>query len=82
MTLAETMEDIADALAPVAAEIDGLQVYPFLNPNPTPPAWTSTPARRSRQGPGSVSASPRCGSPSGPGSAQPTRSQRCGCCCG
>ena len=38
MTLAETMEDIADALEPVAAEVDGLQVYPFLNSNPTPPA--------------------------------------------
>ena len=38
VTLAETMEDIADALAPVAAEVDGLQVYPFLNSNPTPPA--------------------------------------------
>ena len=38
VTLAETMEDIADALAPVTAEVDGLQVYPFLNSNPTPPA--------------------------------------------
>ena len=38
MTLAETMEDIAAALAPIQAEIDGLQVYAFLNSNPTPPA--------------------------------------------
>ena len=38
MTLAETMEAIAGALAPVAAEVDGLQIYPYLNSNPTPPS--------------------------------------------
>ena len=38
MTLAETMEAIAEALGPVEAAIDGLQVYPYLNSNPTPPS--------------------------------------------
>ena len=32
------MEAIADALEPIAAEVDGLQVYPYLNSNPTPPS--------------------------------------------
>ena len=31
VTLAETMEAIAEALEPLNAEIDGLQVYPYLN---------------------------------------------------
>ena len=38
MTLAETMEQIAEALEPIASEIEGLQVYPYLLTNPTPPA--------------------------------------------
>ena len=38
MTLAETMEAIAEALQPLGAEIEGLQVYPYLNSNPTPPS--------------------------------------------
>ena len=38
MSLAEVMQDIAAALEPLSAEIEGLQVYPYLNPNPTPPS--------------------------------------------
>ena len=38
MTLAETMEAIADALQPLADEVPGLQIYPFLNSAPTPPS--------------------------------------------
>lgn len=32
------MEAIAAALGPVAAQVSGLQVYAFLNTNPTPPS--------------------------------------------
>lgn len=32
------MADIADALAPLGDVVDGLQVTPFLNQNPTPPS--------------------------------------------
>ena len=38
MTLAELQAAIADALEPLATEIDGLQVYGYLNANPTPPS--------------------------------------------
>ena len=38
MTVSETMEAIADALQPIATEIPGLQIYPYLNSNPTPPS--------------------------------------------
>ena len=38
MTLAETMEAIADALQPLSSEVEGLQVYAYLNSNPTPPS--------------------------------------------
>ena len=38
MTLAETMQEIASALEPISAQIEGLQVYPYLLSNPTPPA--------------------------------------------
>jgi hypothetical protein len=38
VTLSEIMEEIAAALQPLDAEIEGLQVYPYLNPNPTPPS--------------------------------------------
>ena len=37
-TVVEAMEEIAAALAPVVTAIPGLQVYPFLNANPTPPS--------------------------------------------
>ena len=64
--LAETMEAIADALEPFASEIEGLQVYPYLNSNPTPPSLDIYPGARSRPGPGSGSGTARCSSPSGP----------------
>ena len=32
------MQEIGQALAPLADEIPGLQVVPYLNPNPTPPS--------------------------------------------
>jgi hypothetical protein len=38
VTLAELQAAIANALRPLEAEIDGLQVHGFLNPNPTPPS--------------------------------------------
>jgi hypothetical protein len=38
MTLAQLQAAIADALRPLEAQIDGLQVHGFLNPNPTPPS--------------------------------------------
>ena len=38
MTLAETMESIAEALQPLGDEVEGLQVYAYLNSNPTPPS--------------------------------------------
>jgi len=38
MTLAGIMGDIATALEPISAQIPGLQVYPYLLANPTPPA--------------------------------------------
>src|SRR4029077_1067350 len=38
MSLAEQMEEIAAALEPLTSEISGLQVYAFLNMNPTPPS--------------------------------------------
>lgn len=38
MTVAQAMQDLAGALALIEGEIEGLQVVPFLNPNPTPPA--------------------------------------------
>jgi hypothetical protein len=38
VSLSGTMEAIAAALQPLAAEIDGLQVYAYLNSNPTPPS--------------------------------------------
>jgi hypothetical protein len=38
MTLAQLQAAIATALEPLKAQIDGLQVYGYLNPNPTPPS--------------------------------------------
>ena len=38
MNVVEAMEEIALALDPIADEIPGLQIYPFLNTNPTPPS--------------------------------------------
>jgi hypothetical protein len=37
-SLTEIVEAIAGALQPIEAEVAGLQLYPFLNPNPTPPS--------------------------------------------
>lgn len=38
MSLIQTCRDIATALSMLEDEIPGLQVYPFLNSNPTPPS--------------------------------------------
>jgi hypothetical protein len=38
MTVGETITAIALALEPLTDEIDGLQIYAGLNPNPTPPS--------------------------------------------
>jgi len=38
MTVAEAQEAIAAALQPLAAIVDDLQVYGYLNTNPTPPS--------------------------------------------
>jgi hypothetical protein len=38
VTLAQLQQAIADALQPLTAQIAGLQVYGYLNPNPTPPS--------------------------------------------
>jgi hypothetical protein len=37
-TLIEIVEAMAAAISPIAATIDGLQVTPYLNANPTPPS--------------------------------------------
>jgi hypothetical protein len=37
-TLIEIVEAMATALAPIGTTIDGLQVLPYLNGNPTPPS--------------------------------------------
>jgi hypothetical protein len=37
-TLVEVVEAMAAALEPIAATIDGLQILPYMNPNPTPPS--------------------------------------------
>ena len=56
MTVAELMDALGQALQPLADEIPGLQVVPYLNTNPTPPSSTCTRATRSRQGPARASA--------------------------
>jgi hypothetical protein len=38
VSLSGAMEAIAAALQPLSTEIEGLQVYAFLNSNPTPPS--------------------------------------------
>lgn len=38
MTLQEAVNAMAAALAPLAGEIDGLQITPYWNPNPSPPS--------------------------------------------
>jgi len=38
MSLAEAQAAIADSLQPLTAAIEGLQVYGFMNTNPTPPS--------------------------------------------
>lgn len=43
-TLIGVMEEIAAALQPIAVEIEGLQIVPLLNPNPTPPSIDIFPA--------------------------------------
>jgi hypothetical protein len=52
MSLAATMEEIAAALEPLAGEIAGLQVYPFLNTNPTPPSLDVYPGEPFQSGAG------------------------------
>lgn len=52
MTLAEVMEGIATALQPLASEVEGLQVYPYLNSNPTPPSLDVYPASPFQTGAG------------------------------
>jgi hypothetical protein len=52
VTLAETMEQIATALGTLASEVDGLQVYPYLNSNPTPPSLDVYPASPFQTGAG------------------------------
>ena len=44
MTLEETAAFIAEALEPMIAEVDDLQIEPFLLPFPTPPAIDIYPA--------------------------------------
>ena len=36
--IAAIMQGIADELDPITLEIPGLQITPYLNPNPTPPS--------------------------------------------
>lgn len=46
LTLPELLQSVADALQPIAGEIDGLQIYPYWSDVPTPPAldvYPSTP---------------------------------------
>ena len=43
-SLLEIVEAMADALAPVKTAIPELQVYPYLNQNPTPPSIDMYPA--------------------------------------
>jgi hypothetical protein len=52
VTLAEIMEEIAAALEPISDEVEGLQVYPFFNANPTPPALDIYPASPFQTGAG------------------------------
>jgi hypothetical protein len=52
VTLAEVMEGIATALTPLASEVEGLQVYPYLNSNPTPPSLDVYPASPFQTGAG------------------------------
>ena len=37
-SLIDVMEAIAEALQPLRDEVDGLQIYPYMNSNPTPPS--------------------------------------------
>jgi len=46
------MEQIAAALQTIAAQIDGLQVYPYLLANPTPPALDIYPSAPFQTGAG------------------------------
>jgi hypothetical protein len=52
VTLTETMEAIAAALQPLSAEVEGLQVYPFLNSTPTPPSLDIYPGAPFQSGAG------------------------------
>jgi hypothetical protein len=52
VTLAETQQAIADALRPIGDVIDDLQVYPYWNDTPSPPALDVYPATPFRIGAG------------------------------
>ena len=81
MTLAETMEAIADALEPLAGEIAGLQVYPFLNTNPTPPSIDIYPGAPFQTGAGfGVGNSAGVLHRPGPGVDRRSGGRRAGCC--
>jgi hypothetical protein len=41
--------DIADALQPITTEVPELQLYPYYNPNPTPPSIDVYPAEPFQQ---------------------------------
>lgn len=43
-SLLEILDAIEAALQPVVTEVEGLQVYPFMNVNPTPPSIDVYPA--------------------------------------
>ena len=52
MSLDGTVHAIADALAPLTGQIDGLQIYPYFNVNPTPPSIDVYPGEPFQQGAG------------------------------
>jgi len=52
VTLAELQTAIATALIPLQGEIDGLQVYGYLNANPTPPSLDVYPGEPFQTGAG------------------------------
>ena len=52
MSLAGAMEEIAAALDPLRTEIPELQVYPYLNPFPTPPSLDIYPSAPFQTGAG------------------------------
>ena len=52
MTLDETVQAIAAALQPLTGEIDGLQIYPYWNGNPSPPSLDVYPGEPFQAGAG------------------------------